>query len=67
MSVTITHILLRLWNNILSDTIGLPSQKVELTTFRAITNGAMPLEAEEGNIDIRPYPQPTGEQILLPM
>ncbi|PBK64394.1 hypothetical protein ARMSODRAFT_1023258 [Armillaria solidipes] len=47
MSVTINHMLLRLRKQGLSDTVGPPSQGVELTTLRATTNRAMPLEAEE--------------------
>ncbi|KAK0432658.1 hypothetical protein EV421DRAFT_2040601 [Armillaria borealis] len=57
MSVTVNHMLLRLRKQVLSDTVGPPSQKVELTTFRATTNGAMSLEVGEDVIDIRPYPQ----------
>ncbi|PBK87093.1 hypothetical protein ARMGADRAFT_1168707 [Armillaria gallica] len=57
MSVTTTHMLLRLRKKVLSDTVGSPSQKVELTTFRATTNGTMPLEVGEDVIDIRPDPQ----------
>ncbi|KAK0466638.1 hypothetical protein IW261DRAFT_1598336 [Armillaria novae-zelandiae] len=61
MSITITHMLLRLRKNVLPDTAGPLLQMVELTTFRATANanGAMPLaalEAGEDVIDIRPYP-----------
>ncbi|SJL12054.1 uncharacterized protein ARMOST_15474 [Armillaria ostoyae] len=48
MSVTINHMLLRLRKQGLSDTVGLPSQGVELTTLRATTNRAMSLEGEGG-------------------
>ncbi|KAK0432668.1 hypothetical protein EV421DRAFT_1742175 [Armillaria borealis] len=57
MSVTISHMLLRLRKQVLSDTVGPPSQKVELTTFRATTNGAMSLEVGRDVIDIGPYPE----------
>ncbi|KAK0224457.1 hypothetical protein EDD85DRAFT_859370 [Armillaria nabsnona] len=57
MSVTINHMLLRLRKQGLSDTVGPPSQRVELTTFIATTNGAMSLEVEEDVIDIRSSPR----------
>ncbi|KAK0215101.1 hypothetical protein IW262DRAFT_1405095 [Armillaria fumosa] len=57
MSVTITHMLLRLRKQGNSDTTGPSSQGTELTTFRATTNGAMSLEAGEDIIDILPHPQ----------
>ncbi|PBK64392.1 hypothetical protein ARMSODRAFT_471557 [Armillaria solidipes] len=57
MSVTISHMLLHLRKQVLSDTVGPPSQKVELTTFRATTNGAMSLGVGRDVIDIGPYPE----------
>ncbi len=57
MSVTINHMLLRLRKQGLSDTVGTPSQKTELTTFRATANGAMSSEVGGDVIDIGPYPQ----------
>ncbi|SJL12050.1 uncharacterized protein ARMOST_15469 [Armillaria ostoyae] len=57
MSVMISHMLLHLRKQVLSDTVGPPSQKVELTTFRATTNGAMSLEVGRDVIDIGPYPE----------
>ncbi|PBK64406.1 hypothetical protein ARMSODRAFT_471893 [Armillaria solidipes] len=56
MSVTINHMLLHLRKQVVSDTVGMSSQKVELTTFRATTNGAMSLEVGDV-IDIRRYPK----------
>ncbi|KAK0466699.1 hypothetical protein IW261DRAFT_1113259 [Armillaria novae-zelandiae] len=56
MSVTITHMLLRLRKQGNSDTVGGSSQGTELTTFRATTNGAISLEGGEDIIDILPRP-----------
>ncbi len=52
-----THMLLRLRKEGLSDTVGPSSQEVELTTFRATTNGAMSLESGGNVINIGPFPQ----------
>lgn len=57
MSVTITHMLLRLRKQGNSNTIGPSSQGTELTTFRATSNGAMSSGAGEDIIDILPHPQ----------
>ncbi|KAK0486833.1 hypothetical protein EDD18DRAFT_1193462, partial [Armillaria luteobubalina] len=56
MSATINHMLLSLRKNVLSDTVCPPPQRMELTTFRASTNGAT-LAVMEDVIDIRPFPQ----------
>ncbi|KAK0472003.1 hypothetical protein IW261DRAFT_1509594 [Armillaria novae-zelandiae] len=52
MSVTVTHMLLHLRKQVLSDSTSPSSHGVELMTFRAITNGAMSLEVGEDVIDI---------------
>ncbi|KAK0432670.1 hypothetical protein EV421DRAFT_1496149 [Armillaria borealis] len=59
MSVTMTHMLLRLRKEGLSnsDSVGSSSQEVELTTFRATTNAAMSLESGRNVINIGPFPQ----------
>ncbi|PBK87072.1 hypothetical protein ARMGADRAFT_1034971 [Armillaria gallica] len=57
MSVTINHMLLHLRKQGLSDTVGPPSQGVELTTLRATANHAMSLEAGENVMSIGPFPQ----------
>ncbi|KAK0432663.1 hypothetical protein EV421DRAFT_1910771 [Armillaria borealis] len=57
MSVTISHMLLRLRKQGLSDTVGPPSQGVELTTLRATVNRAMSLEAGKDVMNIGPFPQ----------
>ncbi|SJL12053.1 uncharacterized protein ARMOST_15472 [Armillaria ostoyae] len=59
MSVTMTHMLLRLRKEGLSnsDSVGSSSQEVELTTFRANTNGEMSLESGRNVINIGPFPQ----------
>ncbi|PBK87083.1 hypothetical protein ARMGADRAFT_1066167 [Armillaria gallica] len=57
MSVTMTHMLLRLRKEGLSDTVGPSSQEVELTTFRATTDGAISLESRGNAINTGPFPQ----------
>ncbi len=56
MSVTTTHMLLRLRKQGVSDTVGPPSQGVELTTLRATANREMSLEAGENVMSIGPFP-----------
>ncbi len=57
MSVTINHMLLRLRKRGISDTVGPPSQGVELTILRATMNSALSLEEGEAVINVGPFPQ----------
>ncbi len=57
MSITIGHMLLCLRKQGPSDSVGPPSQGVELITFRAAMNGTMPLEAGEDDLNIGPSSQ----------
>ncbi|PBK87090.1 hypothetical protein ARMGADRAFT_1085851 [Armillaria gallica] len=57
MSVTMSHMLLHLWKEGLSYTVGSSSQEVELTAFRATMNRVISLELGGNIINIGPFLQ----------